>query len=61
MKQIELLPKRAKAKFCNWLLLYPGKACGKRAVIEINGGAYCPAHAEKAQKYFGQGKPIYES
>jgi hypothetical protein len=61
MKQIELLPKRAKVKACNWLVrLHPEiKRCNASAVIAIKGAAYCPAHSERAQKLFGQGKPIY--
>jgi hypothetical protein len=59
MKQLELLNKRARPKFCNWLYPRPARICGVVAVVEIHGGAYCAAHAEKAQKMFGQGKPIY--
>ena len=58
MKQLDLLPKRAKPKFCNWLKVNPLKTC--KAVVMIGQGAYCAEHAEKAQKYFGQGKPIYD-
>jgi len=59
MKQLDLLPKRAKPKFCNWLKVNPLKTCKAPAVVMIGQGAYCAEHAEKAQKYFGQGKPIY--
>lgn len=59
MKQIELLPKRAKAKFCNWITFYPVRVCGAKAVIEIRHGAYCEKHAQAASLMFGQGKPIY--
>ena len=63
MKQIELLPKRAKPKFCNWVIGITGlcslKRCNAPAAVTINQGAYCAAHAEQAQKMFGQGKPIY--
>jgi len=69
MKQIELLPKRAKPKFCCWMLLsrWPEdkrnkmvRPCNAPAVVTIHGGAYCAEHAEAAQKLFGQGKPIYD-
>jgi hypothetical protein len=59
MKQLELISKRAKPKFCNWLLLHPARCCGERAVVMIRGAAYCAEHQESAQKMFGQGKPIY--
>jgi len=60
MKQLELINKRAKRKFCNWLLLHPARCCGERAVVMIRGAAYCAEHSEKAQKLFGQGKPIFQ-
>jgi hypothetical protein len=59
MKQLELISKRAKPKCCNWILLGSGRECKAKAVIMIHGGAYCSVHAAEAQKYFGQGKPIY--
>jgi len=59
MKQLDLLPKRAKPKFCCWLQLNPPiKECGALAVIIIGRGAYCEKHSDVAQKMFGQGKPI---
>jgi len=64
MKQLELINKRAKPKFCNWVMIvaWGGKGavlCNKPAVVEIHKGNYCADHAEAAQKMFGQGKPIY--
>jgi len=61
MKQLELINKRAKPKFCNWIVFSTGqvRVCGDKAIVTIHDGAYCPAHAEKAAKMFGQGKPIY--
>jgi len=65
MKQIELLPKRAKPKFCNWVFLngWPSgksaRVCNAPAVVTIGKGAYCAEHSTMAQKMFGQGKPIY--
>jgi len=60
MKQIELLPKRAKAKFCNWM--HPDNVgwwrCDKPAVIQIRQAFYCVEHAETAQKMFGPGQPV---
>jgi len=60
MKQLELISKRAKPKFCDYLFLKPTiRKCNRSAVITVKGGAYCSAHAEEAQRRFGQGKPIY--
>jgi hypothetical protein len=60
MKQIELLPKRAKAKFCDYLFLKPTiRKCSRPAVVTIHQAAYCPTHAEAASRMFGPGEPIY--
>jgi len=63
MKQLDLLPKRAKPKFCDKLYFDRGwkkwKKCNQPATVQIGGAFYCAGHAEAAQKYFGQGKPIY--
>jgi len=62
MKQLELINKRAKARFCAWMTyddISGWKICGQPATMEIKDAAYCQKHEGTAQKYFGQGKPIY--
>ena len=60
MKQIELLPKRAKAKACNWMSRRNTRwiQCYQPSTVQINDAFYCAEHSEKAQKMFGQGKPL---
>ncbi len=57
MKQTEMF-RKAKPRFCNWLLLRPPRTCGAPATVMIRKALYCDEHAGQAEKMFGPATPI---
>jgi hypothetical protein len=62
MKQLELINKRPKPKFCNWIMEYKLSGtfniCDGPAVVTIGHAGYCAKYAEAAQKMFGPGQAV---